>query len=65
MTLKELYESKYSHIEFIGLWEYDENGYVKDVYPDYADEILETHGNMIVKDHTISQGVLIVELKEV
>ena len=30
------------------------------VYPDYADEILETHGNMEVKDYIVKDGMLVV-----
>ncbi len=35
------------------------------IYPEYTDELLETHGNKIVNDYIISrQGILIVEFKE-
>lgn len=67
MTLKELYEQKYKNVPYIGFLEYDENGKIKKIYPDYADEILETHGECLVKGEyfSTSQNTLIVELQEV
>ena len=66
MTLKELYEQKYKNVPYIGFLEYDENGKIKKIYPDYADEILETHGERVVKNEYYSKAkhVLVVELKE-
>ena len=67
MTLKELYEQKYKGVPYIGFLEYDENSKIKKIYPDYADEILETHGKCLVKEeyYSTSKNTLIVELQEV
>lgn len=66
MTLKELVETKYPKVTFIGFYEEDENGNVKSIYPEYADEILETHGNIEVVDHYYSKkhDCLVVSLAE-
>lgn len=66
MTLKELYETKYANVAFIGLYETDKNGKVVPIYPEYADEMLETHGDKIVDEHFYSaeKDVLVVILKE-
>lgn len=67
MTLKELYEQKYKNVPYIGFLEYDKNGKIKKIYPDYADEILETHGECLVKGEcfSASHNTLIIELQEV
>lgn len=63
MKLKELYKKEFKKVQFIGVYEEDENGNPKPIYPDYADEYLETHGNMEVKDYQYSQkyDCLVVE----
>ena len=65
MTLKELYEQKYKDVPYIGFLEYDENGKIKPIFADYADEILETHGEYIVKEeyYSESKDTLVVELE--
>ena len=55
MKLKELCKKEFKKVQFLGVYETDENGNVKPIYPDYADELLETHGDMEVKDYTYSQ----------
>lgn len=35
------------------------------IYPDYADEILETYGDYIVKDYKIVKEILVVMLEGV
>ena len=66
MTLKELYNQKYRNVAYIGFLEYDENGKIKKIYPDYADEILETHGEYIVKEeyYSKSKDTLVVKLED-
>ena len=53
MTLKEIW-NKYKTKE-IAIYEGK-----KTVYPDFADEMLETHGNMEVKQYGIKDDILIV-----
>lgn len=65
MTLNELaqdvFKGKDIREQFIGIYE----GPNKKIYPDYADEILETHGDLTVKDHLVTEnGILIVALTE-
>ena len=62
MTLRELVETKYPHVSMIGIYE----GPDKTIYPDWADEYLETHGDYEVVDHYYSEkkDVLVVELKK-
>lgn len=66
MTLNELVETKYPKVTFIGLYEKDEYGNLKTIYPEYTDEMLETHGDYEVVDYYYSKkrDVLVVELKE-
>ena len=65
MTLKELYEQKYKDVPYIGFLEYDENRKIKPIFADYADEILETHGEYTVKGECYSTqtDTLVVELE--
>lgn len=55
MTLKELYDEQFSNVGFIGVCETDENDNVKPIYPEYADEFLETNGDMEVKGYCYSK----------
>lgn len=61
-TLKELFERiGKSKNQLIGIYK---DKYTK-IYPDFADEILETYGNKIVLDYiTTKQNIIIVKLKE-
>ena len=65
MTLKELVETKYPKVTFIGFYEEDENGDVKQIYPDYTDEILETHGDVEVEfvHYSKKHDCLVVKVK--
>lgn len=46
--------------QLVGIYE----GKGKKIYPDFADELLETHGDRIVINHVItSNNILIVELE--
>ena len=47
MKLKELYKKEFKKVPFIGIYE----GKGKSIYPEYADELLETHGDMEVVDY--------------
>ena len=62
MTLKELHKTKYPNAPFIGVFERPE----KFIYPDYADEVLETHGDKEVINYNYQEkkGVLIVKLEK-
>ena len=64
MTLKELHETKYPKVDMIGT--FDPNNPTKPIYPEYADELIETHGDKEVVDHTYSEKrrVLVVVLKD-
>lgn len=74
MTLQEIAEQVFSEEElsgkgdvvYIGFYTEDENGNPNRVIPDYADEILETHGQCEVEDYFYAKKdkVLVVELKE-
>ena len=49
MTLKEKVKEMFGNDiqdKFIGVYEEDENGEVKSIYPDFMDEMLETHGDL-------------------
>ena len=63
MKLKDLYEKEFKGVKFIGVYELDDKGNPKQIYPDYADEYLETHGDKEVKDHAYSKkhDCLVVE----
>ena len=63
MTLKELHKTKYPKVKFIGIYTKDSNGNVNPIYPEYADEMIETHGDKEVKDYQYSEKhkVLVVE----
>ena len=65
MTLKELYNQKYRNVAYIGFLEYDANGKIKPIFADYADEILETHGEYIVKEeyYSTQTDTLVVKLE--
>lgn len=63
MKLKELAKQvfgKKTSDKMIGIWE----GAGQKIYPDFADEMLETHGECIVKyyQYVESKKVLVVEL---
>lgn len=61
-TLEELFkELGKDKNQLIGIYE----GKGKKIYPDFADELLETHGDRIVIDYAItSNNILVVELEE-
>ena len=61
-TLEELFENVgTSNNQLIGIYE----GKGKKIYPEFADELLETHGDRIVLDYAItSNNILVVELEE-
>lgn len=69
MKLKELAEEVFKGknlvTQSIGFYTEDENGKPNPVYPDYADEILETHGEWEVKDYYYSDKhqCLVVEFE--
>ena len=67
MTLNNLYKTEYKAAPpFIGLYKTDEKGNIDPIIPDYADEILETHGDKEVIEHKYStiHHCLVVELKD-
>ena len=52
-------------IKEIGIWEWDEKGHIKPIEPDYADEILETHGELEVGAwKLVHADLLVVQFKE-
>ena len=56
--LKEFGKDK---IQLIGIYE----GKGNKIYPDFADELLETHGDRVVIDYTITRNnILVVELED-
>lgn len=61
-TLEELFEKVGTgNNQLIGIYE----GKGKKIYPEFADELLETHGDRIVLDYAItSNNILVVELEE-
>ncbi len=68
MILKEIAEKEFGDNiggGFIGFYEEDENGNVKPIYPDYADEIIETHGEKEVIDYRFlsDRNILVAEIK--
>ena len=58
-TLKELYKRLNNKNLMIAVYDG-----TPEVYPDYADEYLETHGSRVVKQHVIKDNVLIVILED-
>ena len=67
MTLNNLYKTEYNAAPpFIGLYKTDEKGNIGPIIPDYADEILETHGDKEVIDLELQtiHRCLVVELKD-
>lgn len=62
-VVKKVFKGKRIQEQFIGIYEEDEKGNPKPIYPEYADELLETHGELIVKDYKYVQNknVLVVE----
>lgn len=64
MKLKELYKGKFYNTKFIGLYETDSKGIVQPIHPEYAGEILETHGDKEVLDYQLVEksNLLVVEL---
>ena len=53
--------------KFIGIYEEDENGKVKPIYPDFMDEMLETHGDLEIDPdvyYSKEKKTLVVEFKE-
>ena len=65
MTLQKLVEQKFKDVPFIGIYE-EIDGKIQPICPEYADELLETHGEMEVKDYTYvgSKSTLVIEFKE-
>ena len=61
-TLEELFNNISGDVnQLIGIYE----GKGKKIYPEFADELLETHGDRIVIDYAItSNNILVVELEE-
>lgn len=61
-----VFKGKDLALETIAFYEEDENSELKRIAPDFADEILETHGQCEVEDYMYIQGnrCLLVELKE-
>ena len=49
---------------FIGIYSKDESGNISPIYPDFADEYVETHGNLRVKDYRYvkPQNTLVIEI---
>ena len=66
MILNELYNKDYKDVPMIGIYETDDQERPLGIAYDYADEILETHGNMTVVDYIYSKedNCLIVEFKK-
>lgn len=70
MKLKELaeevFKSKNIETQSIGIYTEDEKGNPNPIYPEYADELLETHGELEVEDSFYSEKhqCLVVALKE-
>ena len=61
-TLEELFNNISGDVNsLIGIYE----GKGEKIYPEFADELLETHGDRIVIDYAItSNNILVVELEE-
>ena len=61
----EVFKDKDIKTQSIGFYTEDENGTPNKIYPDFADEILETHGNKEVEYYEYSEQhqCLIVVLK--
>lgn len=70
MTLKEKVKEMFGddiQDKFIGVYEGDENGEVKPIYPDFMDEMLETHGDLEIDPdvyYSEKKKTLVVEFKE-
>ena len=66
MKLKELYNSKFSSVPFIGICEEDDKGRPAILILDFADEMLETHGDLEVDDYGYLQekSCLVIKFKE-
>lgn len=67
MTVREVANATFNNDlsgGFIGLYNTDENGNVLPIYPDFADEYVETHGDLPVKDYKYveSKNVLVIEI---
>lgn len=62
---KRVFEGKDIKTQYIGIYTENENGTPNKIYPDYADEILETHGKRKVTDYEYSEThqCLVVVLK--
>ena len=53
--------------KFIGVYEEDESGGVKPIYPEFMDEMLETHGDLEINPdvyYSEKKKTLVVEFKE-
>ena len=70
MKLKELaeevFKGKNIEIQSIGIYTEDEKGNPNPIYPEYADELLETHGELEVEDSFYSEKhqCLVVEFNK-
>lgn len=64
MTLNQLYNEQFSKEKIIGVYE-EKNG-KPSVYQEYADELLETHGDKEINDYQYSakHKLLVVEFKK-
>lgn len=60
MKLRDLYEKEKENAYYIGIYK----GKNQNIYPDYADEMLETHGDLDVKEYVVNDGVLVVSFNE-
>jgi len=62
MTLAELHKSQFNKVPFIGIYK-EIDGKAQPIYPEYADELLETHGKLEVKEYQFvaSKNILVVE----
>ncbi len=68
MTIKEVvnavFDSESIKNGLVGFYEEDKNGTPKNIYPEYADEIIETHGNDLVADYVYldNHNLLVISL---
>lgn len=68
MTIKEVvnavFDSESIKNGLVGFYEEDKNGTPKKIYPEYADEIIETHGNDLVADYVYldNHNLLVISL---
>lgn len=64
MKLADLIKEKYPNVPFIGFYEEDKYGKPMPIYPDYTDEILETHADREVDEvyYSAEKQTLVVKL---